>query len=246
MLAISAFVASQVVGIVLVLLLNISGDNVFVAGLFSFCFGLVTYAAFLAVLVLASRRKGLGTLAADFGLRFQPIDIPIGIGAAITAKVAAIVIGALAITITGQSPNTSNLQLSSDPLWIVLNGVVIATLVAPFVEELVFRGLVLRSVRNVMLRTRAGHPAPTEQRRRAAVALAILLSAGAFAALHLVQATSLTMLLVLGGATFAVGIINATLAIVTGRLGAAIITHVLYNGSSVVLALLLSASGTAQ
>jgi membrane protease YdiL (CAAX protease family) len=125
----------------------------------------------------------------------------------------------------------------------VLNAVIIVSIVAPVVEELVFRGLILRSVRNFVLRRGERRGAVTSATRRSAVFWAVLVSSVTFAALHLAQADSLVMLIVLGGSTLAVGVINALVAIRTGRLGAPILTHVLYNGSSVAIALAI-ASGS--
>jgi uncharacterized protein len=240
-LCIGVFIGIQVISVVVILLSRLSAEDTFALGLFSFVLGLVTYGAFLAILIHASKRKGLGTFAADFGLRFKPVDIPIAIGAFLAAKIAAILFGILAIVVTGDTSNRSNLVLSSDSVWIVLNAVVIATLVAPIVEELVFRGLVLRSVRNFVLRRGARRHEVTDATRRNAVIWAILVSSLAFAALHLAQAATPAMFIVLAGSTFAVGVINAATALSTGRLGAPILTHVLYNGSSVAIALAIAA-----
>jgi membrane protease YdiL (CAAX protease family) len=230
LLGLGAFIFSLVLGTVVAILLQIDVDNVDAVGLFSFASALLSYAAITAVVVVASRRKGLGTLAADFGLRFRPVDIAIGLGIAVAAKLVAVVIGVLAISATGHTPESGNFELSVAPLWIVLNGFLVAVVVAPFVEELFFRGLVLRAVKNRVLR-RGGTAA------RAAVS-AIVASSLGFAALHLYQSPDVTLLIILGGSTLFLGLANSRVTLSTGRLGAAIIAHALYNGSSIVIALL--------
>ena len=225
---ICAFFLALTLQIVAVTALNLQPDD---ADAFSFVAGIVTYAAWVAVVVLASR-KGLRSLANDFGLRFRWIDLPLGLAAGIAAKIFTLVLTAIAVVATDHTPEQGNFTLSPDTLWIVLNGIVIASLVAPFVEELFFRGLVLRAARHRVLR-RGGSPVR-------AVVVAIAVSSIGFALLHLLQSTDVTLLIILGGSTFALGIINSVLAITTGRIGASIISHVFYNGSSILLALLVS------
>ena len=226
-----AFLLTLGLGIVAVGLLQIDIDDVDAVGTFSLLSAVVSYAAITAVVVLASRRKGLGTLAADFGLRFRPIDIVIGIGVGLGAKVFAFVLTGVAVTLTNHTPESGNLQLSPSPLWIVLNGFLVAVIIAPFVEELFFRGLVLRAAHNRVLR-RGGSAG------RAALT-AIWASALSFAALHLYQSPDVTLLIILGGSTLFLGLVNSRVTLSTGRLGAAIIAHAFFNGSSVVLALAL-------
>ena len=231
-----AFVLSLALGVVVIVLLRIDPENVDAVGSFSLVSAVISYAAVVAVVVLASRRKGLGSLAADFGLRFRPVDLLFGIAIAVLAKVAAYVIAVLAVSVTNHAPESGNFELSSSPVWIVLNGFFLAVIVAPFVEELFFRGLVLRAANNRVLR-RGG----TTGR---AIVTAIWVSSLSFAALHLYQSPDVTLLIILGGSTLVVGLLNSRITLRTGRLGAAIIAHALYNGSSVVFALLGSQVST--
>jgi membrane protease YdiL (CAAX protease family) len=201
--------------------------------------GLAYGVAALALVVIA-RRRGLGSLAADFGLAFKPIDLAIGLGISVLGKIVLLVAVAVA-ALTGALPESGNLEVSLDPLWFVVNGLLIGSLVAPFLEELLFRGLVLRATRYAVLRgpRRAPReqPAPAAVQRRAVVA-SILVSSALFAALHLYQGVGdqgLFVTLAIG--TFAVGLLHAWVTIATGRLGAAIVSHVLFNGSSVLLQL---------
>ena len=229
-LGLAAFILSLVLGVVVILLVRIDVDDVDAVGSFSFASAVLSYAAIVAVVVLASRRKGLGTLAADFGLRFQPIDVVLGLGLGIAAKVVALVLTIVAISVTNHTPESGNFELSPSPVWIVLNGFLVAAVLAPVVEELFFRGLVLRAANNRVLR-RGGTTAR-------AVTTAIVVSSVSFAALHLYQSPDVTLLIILGGSTLFIGVANSRATIWTGRLGAAIIAHAFYNGSSVVFALM--------
>ena len=224
----AAFFLVLTLGITAVVLLHLGEES---ADAFGFISGIVTYAALVSVVVLASRR-GLKSLAADFGVRFRWIDLPLGLAAGLAAKIFTLVLTGVAVMLTNHTPEQGNFTLSQESLWVVLNGVLIATLVAPFVEELFFRGLVLRAARNRVLRRGGSHVR--------AVVVAIAASSIGFALLHLLQSTDLTLLIILGGSTLALGVVNSVLAITTGRIGAAVVSHVFYNGSSILLAVLVS------
>lgn len=105
--------------------------------------------------------------------------------------------------------------------------VVGATFVSPVVEELFFRGLVLRALDDGL--RGAG--------RIVAATTAVLVSTAAFVGLHVVavgDAVPLGLIV----STIGVGLGCGILTVVTGRLGAAIIAHVTFNGIGVLLLLL--------
>jgi uncharacterized protein len=237
LIAFGLFLASLFASALVIVTLQLDIEDEAVVQWFSLGSALFTYGVIVAWLVFLSRRKGLRSLARDFGLAIRPIDIVIGIGIGIAAKVASVVITLIAVAATDHDPGQGNFVLPSEPLWIVVNGVIVTAIIAPVVEELWLRGLVLRSVRNAVLRF-AGRtqPAPEAVQKRA-IAAAILLSSFAFAALHMYQSTDLTLLIALGGSTFVVGILNALVAVATGRLGAGIIAHIVFNGSAIALAI---------
>jgi membrane protease YdiL (CAAX protease family) len=196
---------------------------------------LLGYGALFATALLASRRRGTGSLAHDFGLRLRPVDLAIGLGVGIAAKIAGVIIAIPLVGLTGGVP-TSNVPAQNDLVWIVLNTVVATTIVAPLVEELFFRGLLLRAIRNAVLRGRASHPRtdpPTARRVRWALLASVLVSSLVFMVVHLYQAPDLTTLLVLGSSTFLLGLANAVLATRTGRLGPGIVAHMVFNGVAV-------------
>lgn len=196
---------------------------------------LAGYGALFVTVLLASRRRGTGSLARDFGLRFRPVDLAIGIGVGIGAEIAGVIVAIPLVGLTGGVP-TSNVPAQNDLVWIVLNTVMATTLVAPVVEELFFRGLLLRAIRNGILRGRASHPRtdpPDSRRVRRALLGSVLISSAVFMLVHLYQAPDLTTLLVLGSSTVLLGLANAVLATRTGRLGPGIVAHMVFNGVAV-------------
>ena len=212
-------------------------------GPFELVFGVIAYGLLVAALVVISRRRGLKSLRADFGLWFRPVDLAIGLGIGILVRILSVIEGLIVVAIAGKGPTRGNVDFGTDPLWIILNGFVIAALVAPVVEELVFRGLVLRAVRWAVLRGRRSspraQPASAPIRNGAAV-LAVAVSALLFAAAHLYESIGDPILLiVLGLFTVTAGVLHGLITIATGRLGPAIIAHVVVNGSSALLVLLL-------
>jgi membrane protease YdiL (CAAX protease family) len=224
-------------------------------GVLLYAFGVVTnasaaqfvtnvlgYGAMFGLVALVVWRRGSGSLSADLGLKIRWIDLALGLGAAFAAKFIAVFFAVLAQRLAGDTPVEGNLTLDSDTFWIVLNALVFACLIGPFVEEVFFRGLLLRGIRNRVLRTSPGAVdaagfAQNPDRLRLANTTAIVLSAVVFAALHLYESSSWASALALGASTFFLGLINARLAVSTGRLGAGIVAHILFNASSV-LALL--------
>jgi len=198
---------------------------------FSFWFSLVSYAVMVAFLVVITVRRGQRSFAKDFNLRFTPIDLAIGLGVGVLAKVLGVVFALIATAVTGSLPEGSNVQLGDDKVWAALTGILVASLLAPLVEELFFRGFVLNGVRNAVLRKR-GAAASTR-----AVVVAVAVSAGAFAVLHLQPIFDPALLITLALSTFAFGALNAIVTLYTKRLGSAIVAHVFFNGSSIALIL---------
>ena len=226
-----------VLGLVAAIASRLPGEY---AELANFLFNIVVYGALAGTAVVASRLRGLKSLSADFGMRLKWVDLLWGILIGIGAKFLVIAFTGVAVLVTGAAPVGGNFTLSGDTLWIVLNGLVFASLLAPIVEELFMRGLLLRAVRNSVL-----HGWPRRRPQPAARSIqitAIVVSVGVssfiFTLLHLWQSTDPALLIVLGLSTFTLGVVNGLVAIGTGRIGAPIVAHVVYNGSSVVLLLL--------
>ena len=206
----------------------------------NFVASVIAYGGLFLIIVRASR-KGLRSLARDFGLRFKPIDLAIGLGLGIAVKIISTMLSAFVVVVSGHAPEQGNFVVAEESLWVVLNAIVLATLLAPLLEELFFRGLVLRAVYNAVARWRGrAQPADVPTRVRA-VWVSVLVSGLSFMALHLYQSTDVVLLIVLGGSTLLLGVVNGIVAIRTGRIGAAVIAHVVFNGSGILLALLARA-----
>lgn len=182
------------------------------------------WAGLLGAPLWASRRKGQGSLARDFGLRMRWTDIPLGIGVGLVAQFALGLVVTVLYELVGI--DTSEVGKAAEELTDTATdvvGVVLLVLVvavaAPVFEELFWRGLWLRSLE-----------------RRFGVLPAIVLSAVLFGAIHF-QPYDFPAL-----AGF--GVVAAVLTIVTGRLGPAIWAHVAFNTTAVVSLLLATQLGS--
>lgn len=193
--------------------------------------------------VLVARIRGSGRLGAELGLRFRWLDLAIGVGLGLGLRLASGLITSVVQSISGQRADGNLTQISGTGVGraaTLVNLFIAATLIAPLIEELFFRGLLIRSLLATLKRrgVRRGRvPGPTLWRRqRQAV---VVVSAVLFALLHLsevrnpVGAVSLMLTLLL------VGGVHAAISLHTGRLGAAILSHVVFNGSAALLALTL-------
>lgn len=230
-IAVGVFAVCLVLSIIAAATLAIDVTNDDAVGAFGFIASLIAYGALLAVIVVAARVRGIGSLAADFGLRFQWVDVAIGFGVGIALRVVYFFIAAAAITVSGHTPERGNFDMPTAPLWVILNAFVLVVVVAPFVEELFFRGLLLRATRNRVLR-RGGTAAK-------AAALSVAVSALGFSLMHLYESPDGVFLVILGLSTLLVGVANGIIVLLTGRLGGAIVTHAVFNGIAVALALAL-------
>lgn len=169
------------------------------------------WAGFAGVPVLASRRKGSTSLGKDFGLQAHWSD---AVGSLAGAGCQLLVLPALYFLIqrlTGDldvSGPARDLTDRVDGAAFVLVAVVV-TFLAPVVEELFYRGLMLRAAA-----------------RRFGTRWAVVGTSAIFGASHfqLVQFPGL----------FVFGAVLAVLAVRTGRLGASIAAHVAFNGVAVV------------
>ena len=167
----------------------------------------------------ATRRKGAGSLTVDFGWRIRPLDLAIGLAVALAAHLFLDqVVARLLEPLVGDPERASkpvrDLVDSAGGLRFV--GLLLFVSVgAPIVEELFFRGLLLRSL----------------QRRVRNDTVAVVLSGALFAAPH-VQALPGGALVLVLVSLFLLGMALAVLALRTGRLGAGIVAHSAFNAIS--------------
>jgi uncharacterized protein len=174
------------------------------------------WVGYLVVAWWASRAKGNG-LRSDFGLRASGRDAVLGLG--IGAAVQLIVVPLLYFPIlwiwSDQDPSDVARELTDRATgpFDALVLVVIVVVCAPIVEEIFYRGLVLRSFEN-----------------KWGTGWAVAFSSVLFGAIHL-QILQFPALV-----TF--GLVAALLTVRTRRLGPAIFAHVGFNGVTVAVLLL--------
>ncbi len=193
----------------------------------------------LGTAVWACRRHGTGNLIRDLGLTFKPIDLAIGLGAGLGLRFAVGIWAIVYSSLTGQQP-TSNLDSILENglgtgFWLATNMLAIAV-IGPVIEEIFFRGLGLRSALASLWR-RSGTPRFADPRRRIWVSIAV--TSTIFALLHVSEVNDLTSAAVLLPGLFLAGWVLARLTIWSGRLGPAIVTHVVFNGVAVAALLAL-------
>lgn len=173
------------------------------------------WAGLVGAAVWASRRKGAGTLTVDFGFRGRPVDLGVGAAVGVLAQVVLVPGVALLMSPIVGRPDISGPveDLFKDAHGIGLIGLVLFTVIgAPVVEELFFRGLLLRSFQ-----------------RRAGAVVSILLTGVLFGVAH-PQPLPGDALAVVMVTLAALGAVLGVLAVRTDRLGAAIVAHAVFNG----------------
>jgi len=170
----------------------------------------------------AARRDGDGPLFAR--PMFRLIDVLWGVGAGLLMRG---VTAGIEVVLIGRMSGGGGVMLEIDPTmaWFIL--LVAPVIIGPVIEECFFRGFTLPAMRDATDASGA--------RRSTATAIAVIGSAALFALLHTLESTSPTLALVTGLSTFAFGLVAGLLVVFTNRLGGAIVAHVVYNGSLILL-----------
>jgi len=171
--------------------------------------------------VCASRVHGSGSLAVDFGLSMRPLDALVGPIMGVVAQVGLVNLIALLL-----APFVGHPKVSQEATDLVrkahgagLVGLAVFVIIgAPIVEELFFRGLLLRGLR-----------------RRMPDAVAIAVSSLLFGLAHFQDVSAGGLVLVTS--LFAFGVVLAVLAVRSGRLGPGIWAHATFNAFTVVVLL---------
>jgi membrane protease YdiL (CAAX protease family) len=180
---------------------------------------LVVWVPLLAAVLTFCFVFGSRSLARDIGLRFRPLDLLWGLTLGVVARVLATILEIAGYGRMGVAG--AILDEPAHDLWWVFAMILAPVVIAPFIEELFFRGLVLRAV------SRAA--ADNGAAQRWALGIAVGVSATTFALIHLINAGSPTAALVVGVSTLLFGLGAGALTAVTGRLGGAIVAHVVFN-----------------
>lgn len=168
----------------------------------------------------ASRRWGTGDLGTDIGLTPRFTDLGWGpviwLGAIGAQLVVGAVIVALGVPLVG---NTEGIEEISADRTYVVSLVVTAVIAAPVVEEMVFRGVVMRGLRS-----------------RLPMVAVVVLQGLLFGAAHIDPVRgvgNVGLVLVLAGVGVTFGVAVALL----GRIGPSIVAHALFNGAVLLVVL---------
>lgn len=180
----------------------------------------LAYGPMVAYCVWASRRWGTGRLTVDAGFEVKWVDAGWGavVWLAALAGEIAVAIAVVATKVPLQS-NTEGIDRLSGERGVIVALLISAVVAAPFVEELVFRGIVLRGLASRLpawwavgvqgVAFGAAHADPS--RGMGNIGLVLILSAVGF---------------VLGGAAY-----------LLRRIGPTIIAHMIFNGVVMVIVL---------
>lgn len=191
---------------------------------------LAVWLPLVAIVVVATFVRGQRSMTLDFGLRITWLDVLWGIALGLLARTA---VSAIEIVSSGRIAGFG-VQLELPQGLLFWFGVLLAPIViGPFVEELFFRGLVLRAVER-----RAGDEARPGG-RAAAASVAVVVSALVFALLHVAQVATVSEAWRVGGGSLVFGLAAGVVTVFTGRLGAAVVGHMVFNGA--LIAALLTA-----
>jgi hypothetical protein len=217
------------VGALAILLASLVGGRLLIDALSGFEWPLIVYVALLTAVGYGpsvawcryvSRRWGTGKLSTDVGLRFRWTDLGWGPLIWISAVVVQVAIALLIIAF--DVPLTSNTERVSDidanRAYVVALAIT-AVVAAPLVEEMVFRGVVMRG-----LRARMGAVA--------AVALqAVFFGSAHFDPVRGAGNLGLVLILSAVGATLGFG------AYLLRRIGPTIVAHAIFNGVVLIIVL---------
>lgn len=177
--------------------------------------------AIIAYLVGVARWRGMGSLRADFGLRFDrdawsPGDLAF-FGVGIALQVAWLAPLQLLQDVYGHTAKQAVVNDASKAHGVVVVLTVLGVaLLAPLTEELLFRGALLRAL---LRRTRPEY--------------AVFVSAVAFGIVHIVGDLSIGSLMALP-AIISLGLLSGYQAVRTGTLTRSVLLHIGFNALSVV------------
>ncbi|HET9731343.1 MAG TPA: CPBP family glutamic-type intramembrane protease [Acidimicrobiales bacterium] len=217
--AVVGFVAGAALGIVAQVTLALAGKPggwvvalpVSEAGLWS---------ALIGACVVVSRRRGTGHVGRDMSFAFRPVDLGLGLAAAIAGRMmssaAVVPFTFLLVNHKSKPPDQQTLgHLAHGPAgWTVL--VLVTCVGAPVVEELFFRGLV-----------------QTRLVQRWGPVAGIAVTSALFGAAHLIGWAGPISLLYAWAVAFG-GLALGTARHLTGRLGTSMIAHCLFNAQAVI------------
>ena len=178
----------------------------------------VAWIVLLVALVLASRRFGTGDVVADYAVRFRPVDL-VGVPVGVVTQLALIpLLYAPLRALWPDTFSTEKLEERAQDLADRATGlstvllVVIVVVGAPIVEELVYRGLLQRSMATAVGATPA-----------------LVFTSVWFSLIHFSPIEYPGLFL--AGLVFGAGVV------ITKRIGPAIVTHAAFNATGIIMVL---------
>jgi membrane protease YdiL (CAAX protease family) len=180
----------------------------------------IAYGPLVLAVVWICRRWGTGSLRDDLGFSFRPVDLGWGPLTWLAALVAQIAMGLVVLaTRIPIASNTEGVGAGRDEQGYVIALLIMAVIAAPFVEELVFRGVVLRGLAS-----------------RLRIPVAVGLQAVAFGVVHADPSYgwgNIGLVMVLS----AVGAVLGGATVLVRRLAPSMIAHAIINAVALTLVL---------
>jgi membrane protease YdiL (CAAX protease family) len=164
-----------------------------------------------------------GSARGILGWRFHPIDLLWGAAIGILVRCVASIVNLLVYGTTGL---TGQPLLAPVDGWYVFIAAIAPVIIAPVIEELFFRGLLQGSL-DAAFRPRAG--------RAAAIAIAVTITSIVFTGVHLIGVTTGAQLASIAIPLLLFAAAVGTTRALTGRIGGAVVAHIVFNGSAVLL-----------
>ncbi|RPE78658.1 MULTISPECIES: CPBP family intramembrane glutamic endopeptidase [unclassified Frondihabitans] len=182
-------------------------------------------AGILVAVVLARRSAGPPSLLRRWGLRFGLFDVFWGIAVGCLARA---VDASINLSVYRDTGLHAPVILGDGPTKAILVvGLVAPVVVAPLLEEVFFRGVLQHTL------AEQGRPG-TRVNRVLVQVMAVAVTALLFALLHVAAgSTDGTAAAVTFASTLVFGLLAGGLAAATGRVGGALVAHIVFNGIAV-------------
>jgi membrane protease YdiL (CAAX protease family) len=173
---------------------------------------LVFWVPLLGAVAVAAHRRQSRAASAELTtrIRFRITWMDVLVGAFVGLLLRCVMIAIELFSVGHVTSSSSMFVVDHDLLWLA-TAIIAPAIIAPVVEELFFRGLVLPAIGTSWI--------------------GIVGSAIIFSAVHLVNGFHLLTAV----STFIVGIVLALLAVRTKRLGAGIVAHIVYNATLIAM-----------
>lgn len=206
---------------------------------------ILMYAVWAGGLWNASYRRGLRSFRRDYWLKFRKQDIFIGLVVATVMRLLefGVTSGLDATGVDLSGSDNASLIVSLEGVWYFVNAILIAAIAAPFIEEVLFRGLILQSFLRMFRRARftSEDASPTGVTLlirnflfKHGNMLALVFSSALFGVMHFQGFETFGQIFVVLW-TGTLGFLLGLLTYKYKRLGPAIWAHIFFNFSGVIL-----------